>query len=185
MNLNIYCLYLFNCSVCSSAYPLPPIKSPCTSLTKQYVEYCNNHGVKLDTYVFKQKPEQQLAHKKLARFQAALDSILPVYQELKVRKECLRIIRTVYCRHYFPVCDRTGREMKEQKLCKATCDYFKKKCDNEVEAAEQLNRKSSLFGTWPYFWEIINCTTFQTREGGTSPECWYHEGTFNGKLKIW
>ena len=90
---------------------------------------------------------------------------------MTTNKKCINAFRAIGCKHYFPSCDRTGRTTQEQKLCKATCDYFVKICKKAVDFGENLNQRD------------LNCTTFPTREAGASPECWYYDGKIShGKV---
>ena len=192
----LFQLLCFYCSECLPAEPKPGIQFSCTLLNKTLGAYCAKYGVKLDSKVFKTIVEQHEAYEKLIYFQLAVEELppLPIFDSFEISEKCLNAVRTVYCHHYFPVCDQTGHQMKEQKLCKATCDYFKKTCEKEVKLAELINnimqtdfsQKSPIpleyhhllnaAQKWPRVWEIIDCTTLPKREAGTSPECWYYEG---------
>ena len=159
--------------MCLPAIPLPAINPPCTRLDMRFGAYCKNHGVNLESYVFKSLEDQQLASLHLIKAQKIWDGLNSPFHVFKKSKECINVFRTVFCNIYFPACDRTGRKTQERKSCEATCDYFKETCKKEMEFYDYLDWK-----------QYINCSTFPKREEGASPECWYYDGKFNGKLKI-
>lgn len=120
----------------------------------------------------------------MGRFTVAINAIRAFNNTLTIRPDCRRLIGIVYCHYYFPRCDSTGNELQEQKLCRETCNYLWRKCDEELKVALDLNEKIKLFG-WKYSWDIINCDTLPVRNAGMSPECWYFDGKNEsfGKLK--
>ena len=170
--LNIYCFYLyyFSARVCSPAIPLPSVEPPCNHLNIQLGSCLKNHGVTVDSYVFRTPEYQHEASLNAIRYEAALKEFTPLYGNiLGKNRKCTNVIRTFYYRYFLPSCDRTGRKTQEQKPCKTTCDYFVKICKNVLEVVDDLNQSN------------LNCTAFPTREAGGSPECWYYDEKVSGK----
>ena len=153
---NIYTLYLFCFSMCWSAIPLTAIEPTCTPL--RFGAYCKKHGINLESYVFENHEDQQIASWKLDDTQKGLEKLKPIYDAFNKSKKCLQAGIKV------PPYDRTGRTTKEHKPCKGTCDYFMKTCMKIVEVRGQIID------------HYINCSTFPTGEEGSLLECWYYDG---------
>lgn len=160
--IDIYSLILLNSS-CLPAAARPQIKLPCTAL--QYNSFCKSKGIKLDKYVFMSRVDQMKYNEKVTQFDKQSKSYLLSYI---ISKACRKAVEIVYCHHYFPACDTTGDVLKPQKLCKETCEFFKKTCSLELSIA-----RSFINGNYP---DIIDCAEFSERNAGVSPECYYFDG---------
>jgi hypothetical protein len=85
----------------------------------------------------------------------------------------------VYCRQYFPSCDRTQSVFKEQKICRES--YL-----------ELINMGGKLFEIWENYYtieypevkKVLRGELQPTRNAGDSPECWYFNGLANSAGNI-
>ena len=88
----------------------------------------------------------------------------------EVRQSCLKMVDDIYCHHYFKRCYISS---KPQPVCREACEELMfKVCDREVKVVSEFNRDKKLFqDSWPYSWDLINCTTLPS--WNESSNCYY------------
>lgn len=88
----------------------------------------------------------------------------------EVRQSCLKMVDDIYCHHYFKRCYIWS---KPQPVCREACEELMfKVCDREVKVVKEFNwDRSNLFDSWPFSWDLINCTTLPSRN--ESRNCYY------------
>ena len=121
--------------------------------------------------MFKTLAGQQISSSQLSDSVTLMEQLKPIYDLLNTSKICFDVAVTAFCHYHFASCDRTGSTIQERRPCKAMCDYLLKTCKKFVDVFQQIGHK------------YVNCSIFPIREAGSSPECWYHNGWLNGKLK--
>ncbi|XP_068725120.1 uncharacterized protein [Montipora capricornis] len=90
------------------------------------------------------------------------------YKELDVRESCLAAVDDIYCHYYFPRCYISS---PPQPVCREACEEkFLKVCDHEIKVAKTFNEDNPVL-SWPYYWDIINCTTLPYRN--QTSNCYY------------
>ena len=90
-------------------------------------------------------------------------------QTVNVRKSCLEQVDDIYCHHYFQRCYISSIP---QPLCREACEELVfRQCDREFKLALDFNRKRQQFPEWPFFWDVISCTTLPFRN--ESSNCYY------------
>ena len=56
--------------------------------------------------------------------------------------------------------------------CREACEELVfRQCDREFKVALDFNRKRQQFPEWPFFWDVVNCTTLPFRS--ESSNCYY------------
>ena len=126
------------------------------------------------------KIEVKINEEKLRRYQDAKDFVLRIRNSSKkgqskildpifeVRQSCLDSVDDIYCHHYFKRCYINSTS---QVLCRDACEELLfELCDREYKMVVDFNSKQRET-TWPYAWDIINCTTFPFRN--ESSNCYY------------
>ena len=99
-------------------------------------------------------------------------NLLKVYlessREIDVGESCLAAVDDIYCHYYFPRCYISS---SPQPVCREACEEkFLEVCDQELKVAKTFNREN-LALAWPYYWDIINCTTLPYRN--QTSNCYY------------
>ena len=86
----------------------------------------------------------------------------------KLRKSCELVVDDIYCHYYFKRCYISSAP---QPVCREFCeDTFLKVCDREIKTVKEFNRESNKT-SWPFAWEIIDCTTLPYRN--QTSNCYY------------
>lgn len=87
-----------------------------------------------------------------------------------VRQSCLDMVDDVYCHHYFKRCYISSRPPL---ICRETCEeLFFKVCDREYKIVKEfMNSTQREAVRYPYFFDIIDCTTLPFRN--ESSNCYY------------
>ena len=101
----------------------------------------------------------------------------------ELRQSCVLVVDDIYCHNYFKRCYISSAP---QPVCRDFCeDTFLKVCDREIKIAEEFNTRKDLF-SWPYYWEIINCTTLPYRK--ETSNCYYPDviqGWYSPKVLLY
>ncbi|XP_078365666.1 uncharacterized protein LOC144649949 isoform X2 [Oculina patagonica] len=85
-----------------------------------------------------------------------------------VRQSCLDMVDDVYCHHYFKRCYISSRPPL---ICREACEQlYYHVCDREFKMVEDF-MKSREGIDYPYYFDIINCTTLPFRN--ESSNCYY------------
>ena len=120
--------------------------------------------------------------KKIRRFEV-IKQLIPRYHSnskdqqgiirgkfLEVRQSCLEMVDDIYCHHYFKRCYISS---KPQPVCRQACEELMfKVCDREIKVVSEFNHnRLGLFHSWPYSWDLINCTNLPSRN--ESSHCYY------------
>ena len=154
----------------SSCYPLVNFTRP----------FCQNHGITLPNYVY-QTPDYQNNRNdeantdfdKLRKVGASKISRFFKVDISTIRK-CLQDFTIVYCRHFFPSCDRTQSVFKEQKICRESYLELTHMCGKLWEIWERY-----YIIEYPEEKKLLLGELQPTRNAGDSPECWYFNGLAN------
>ena len=100
-------------------------------------------------------------------FFSMFQGYLPLYE---ISEGCLTILKVLYCRYLFPLCDTSLKNPHPQRICRKTCEFaLHVKCKKELVALRQIAERDSSFDR-----DMINCTTFPPAVGGEAPECYQH-----------
>ena len=137
--------------------------------------------------VFGTKQQLQDNEQKMRRYELlktyfkSLPKSSPYNYEL--RQSCVLVVDDIYCHNYFKRCYISSAP---QPVCRDFCeDTFLKVCDREIKIGEEFNRRKDLF-LWPYYWEIINCTTLPYRN--ETSNCYYPDviqGWYSPKVLLY
>ena len=101
-----------------------------------------------------------------------------VLSKSDISDRCLRTVDLVYCNHYFQKCDNTSSKILPVPVCRGACNVMvQRHCKEEYRRAKEINnavQDSPALGTqWSF--ELLNCSEFPPRNGGSIPECHYPE----------
>ena len=92
---------------------------------------------------------------------------LPLYD---ISEECLTILKDLYCRYLFPLCDTSLKKPHDQRICRKTCEFaLHVRCKKELVALRQVVELDPTFNR-----DMVNCTTYPPAVGGEAPECYQH-----------
>ena len=95
-----------------------------------------------------------------------------------ISDRCLRTVDLVYCNHYIPKCDDTSSKILPVPVCREACDVMvQRHCKEEYRRAKEiikaLQDSPALGLRWSF--ELLNCSEFPLRNGGSIPECHFPE----------
>ena len=92
---------------------------------------------------------------------------LPLYD---ISEGCLTILKDLYCRYLFPLCDTSLKKPHPQQICRKTCEFaLHVRCKKELDSLKGIPELDSSFNP-----DMINCTRFPPAVGGEAPECYQH-----------
>ena len=156
---------LLNSSEC---YPLVNFSRP----------FCQNHGVILSDNIY-ETPYQQSWYNNYANEQ--LDKyvrfgVRKMSRLVKVANEtvitCVHALLPVLCHNYFPSCEASRGEYKQQKICRETCLNLIRICG---KMGEFLAKVYTHIHPEPESKKRVRCKLLPYRNAGDSPECWYSD----------
>ena len=96
-----------------------------------------------------------------------------------VRQSCLEHVDDIYCHHYFKRCYFSS---SPQPVCREACEVLTNHCDREFKMVSDFNQERKKFPDWPFYWDIINCTTLPFRN--ESRNCYYPD-KIRGQCRKW
>ena len=91
-------------------------------------------------------------------------------------RKCLEVATVMFCRSYFPECDRTQSVVVEKKLCREPCLEVIQICGRMSNAL--FKSLTIRFPKKKYSCELQPC-----RNAGDSPECYYYSVPTNSTGK--
>jgi len=107
--------------------------------------------------------ETQIA--KMARFFREVSSV-------QISEQCEPLMIDLFCRYHFPPCDTSLARPHARRICRISCAYLVHGlCEKEMEFfREAIAAVPGLLDK-----NILNCTLYDTANGGDVPECYqYH-----------
>ena len=142
--------------------------------------FCQNHGVNLPDYIYETPYEQnynndegnkafdQLFRLGLPKLSRILDT------DNSTVFKCAHAWVPFICHVYFPSCEGTKSEYKDQKICRETCFNLIRICgwkiwDFVVKFVTNNNPGDSELE------KFVHCKIQPFRNAGDSPECWYSD----------
>lgn len=103
--------------------------------------------------------------------------MLEGYIPVRVRDSCLKFFNRSYCEYSFPKCDLTSSWPKPRPVCRESCEDVYTLCDKEIELLLAFNMQrlgdAANGNDYPLYWDIINCSKLEYRNGGDLPECYF------------
>ena len=152
--------------------------SECYPLVNFTRPFCQNHGIDLPSYVYREPKEQiyrnYYANKYYDMGVEFDESKISKYYKMDVAsiRQCRLAYVPMVCHYYFPACDRTRSVFRKKIICRETCLEFMALCDKilkDVAAYYTLRFKDPLHK------KFVKCQLQPYRNAGDSPECWYYD----------
>ena len=111
---------------------------------------------------------------KMASFFSNIESV-------RISEQCEPIMIDLFCRYHFPPCDTSLARPHARRICRTSCAYLVHGlCEREmVFFREAIATVPGLLDE-----NMLNCTLYDTANGGDVPECYqYHAvpGTVSGE----
>ena len=159
----------------SSCYPLVNFTRP----------FCQNRGITLPNYVYgtpyHQNKKNDIANSDFDRLGKLDESKISRFIKVDIStfRKCVQTYAIVYCRQYFPSCDRTQSVFKEQKTCRESYLELAHMCG---KLWEMLVKAYTI--EYPEAKKLLLGELQPTRNAGDSPECWYFNGVANSAGNI-
>jgi hypothetical protein len=174
--LTCFFRYIFSCVPAHPAVDANLVNTSCHPYQfSNKSGFCTHFIGKWDVYGSTE--DQKLMEVSLKRISIGKQMLEVYLPNVQVRDSCLEVFNVTYCRYSFPKCDLTSVKPLAKPVCRETCEDAFKLCDKEVELLEGFNmkqRNDALDGNgYPLYWDILNCSHFQFRNGGDNPECYY------------
>ena len=96
-------------------------------------------------------------------------------------KNCLRVVRLIYCNQHFKECDDASAVILPRPVCREACEAMvQRHCREEWPKIRDINKMllDAKGQTKPFY--LMNCTALPRMDGGTVPECNYPKGLLKG-----
>ena len=165
---------------CISAEAEPILNSSgCYPLVNFTRPFCENHGVTLSDYIYKTPHKQSYhndeinkAYDQLVRIGVRkINRMLHLDNETAIK--CAHAFVPFICHVYFPSCEGTGNEYKEQKICRETCLDLIRICGWKIW--DFVVKAFEIRYSDPESKKLVHCKLQPYRNAGDSPECWYSD----------
>ncbi len=86
-----------------------------------------------------------------------------------IADKCRPLMRDLFCRYFFPLCDTSLDKPKARQICRRTCEYL----DQELCKAEMIDIKE-IASNGGFDMDLIDCSLYVDANGGDAPECYQY-----------
>lgn len=156
---------LFYCFSCVLAEP--PVNDSVKNASCIFYTYTLGglcKGIITSLYVFGNKSTLEYGEKETSTFQS-------YFNFFEISEKCRPMMKDLYCRYHFPPCDTSLGRPRARRICRRTCEFL----DQDLCREEMIYIRKAAKTAPVFDYDMINCTTYGTANGGDAPECYQYQ----------